>query len=198
MPKDNTDPEAERAPRPDSESGAEPTQNTAAERIRQLVVAAGMCGMPTPNTAAYEIWLDDVFQRSNTPPPRRHIPNAYFFDDADGRRAWAALVFAWRRWAERAATTGMPSVIAVEKLLRLAILAGEASATEEERDRRQQVVETVAKKAVEYLRSWTAPAREELLRSLVRDTGRLVAASSGDNGQNFWDQTPDAIREASV
>jgi len=141
-----------------------------ADPVEQLRAAAIACGMPEPGTGAYETWLDDVFHRSNLPPRSDgttggHISGAAFDDDPDGTRARLALMFASRRWTERASYTGLAGARAIASLLRFALAAmgvgvRNANLSQEEQERRLDSVCGVGRDAAKYLHEWSDSTAE--------------------------------------
>lgn len=160
----------------DSAEGAG-IQDNAKGFIVDLCVAAGCAGVPTADSKAWETWLDDVYRRPNLPSfegrPEGHMKGAYFFDDLDGECAKRSLHFAWRRWAERAFLSGDPGAVALQRLLRLAIVAMQGDAPNSED--RVRALGGLGAQAEDILREWTAPARAQRLSGLQNKVGELVA-----------------------
>lgn len=156
-----------------------------AEWLRAAVVGIH-CGIPEPNTPAWERLVDDIAKRPNLSPQDDgafvgHLSGAYLFDDPDGDRAWAALTFAHRRWAEHAVLTGKKEAIAIERLLRFVLLASTTVLPEKERADRINIVAKIASGVVAYLRVWTKPGHETLMHDLIRGAGEYSATAARES-----------------
>ena len=147
------------------------TQAVSSHSLQDITMAGLACGMPMPGSPAMSTWISELalgLQPFASPGWLSGIlPHSLLHDDHDGARACQALYFAWRRNAERAATTGDKFAVATERLLRFILIAATTSLSDEEQASRKAAVIAAATQANAHLRKWASPQRDPFAQFLL-------------------------------